>query len=148
MANELSNLKPPQGAYKKRTRLGRGEGSGKGKTAGRGEKGQTARGQIRPGFEGGQMPLHRRLPKRGFNNIFAKQYTEVRLDRIAARFSAGEVVDADALKARGVISKIGKDGIKVLGNGEITHAVTVKAAKFTAAAAKKIEDAGGTVERV
>ena len=148
MANELSNLKPPAGAHKKRTRLGRGEGSGKGTTAGRGQKGQTARGTVRPGFEGGQMPLHRRLPKRGFTNIFAKQYTEVRLDRIAARFAAGEVVDAEALKARGVISKIAPDGLKILGNGEISHSLTIRAAKFTASAEEKITNAGGTVERV
>lgn len=148
MANELSNLKPPAGAHKKRTRLGRGEGSGKGTTAGRGQKGQTARGKVRAGFEGGQMPLHRRLPKRGFTNIFAKQYTEVRLDRIAAHFAAGEVIDADVLKARGIISKIAPDGVKILGNGEISHAVTIRAAKFTASAEEKIVSAGGTVERV
>jgi len=111
-------------------------------------KGQKKRGQIRPGFEGGQMPLHRRLPKRGFTNIFAKQYTEIRLDRIAALFSAGEVVDADALKARGVVKKIAKDGLKVLGNGDIAIALTVRASKFTRSAAEKIENAGGTVERV
>lgn len=148
MANELSNLKPPKGAYKDRKRVGRGEGSGKGRTAGRGEKGQLKRGTVHPGFEGGQMPLHRRLPKRGFNNIFAKQFTEVRLDRIASHFSAGEVVDAASLKERGLIKKVGKDGIKVLGNGDISVSVTVRAAKFTASAVAKIEQAGGTVERV
>jgi large subunit ribosomal protein L15 len=148
MANELSNLKPPVGGYKSRTRVGRGEGSGKGRTAGRGQKGQRKRGTVHAGFEGGQMPLHRRLPKRGFNNIFAKQYTEVRLDRLANRFSAGEVVDAASLKERGVIKKVAKDGIKVLGNGDLTVALTVRAAKFTASAAEKIESAGGTVERV
>lgn len=148
MANELSNLRPPRGSTKKRTRVGRGEGSGKGKTAGRGMKGQHARSTVRRGFEGGQMPLHRRLPKRGFNNLFSRDYTEVRLDRIAARFSEGEVVDAEALKARGVVSKVGKDGVKVLGNGDISHALTVKAAKFTKTAAEKIQKAGGTVEEV
>lgn len=148
MANELSNLKPPVGAYKKRTRVGRGEGAGKGRTAGRGMKGQKKRNNIPARFEGGQMPLHRRLPKRGFNNIFAKQYTEVRLDRIAAKFSTGEVVDAETLKERGVISKIAKDGIKVLGNGSIDHPLTIRASKFTRSAAEKIEHAGGTVERV
>jgi len=148
MANELSNLTPPKGAYKKRMRVGRGEGSGKGRTAGRGSKGQLKRGTVHAGFEGGQMPLHRRLPKRGFNNIFAKQFTEVRLDRIASRFSEGDVVDAASLKACGLIKKVGKDGIKVLGNGEISFSLTVRAAKFTAAAEEKITNAGGTVERV
>ena len=117
MANELSNLKPAAGSRKARTRVGRGEGSGLGKTSGRGTKGQGARNNIKAGFEGGQMPLARRLPKRGFNNIFATRYTEVRLDAIAARFAAGEVVDAASLKERGVVSKVLRDGIKVLGNG-------------------------------
>jgi large subunit ribosomal protein L15 len=148
MANELSSLKPPAGGYKSRKRVGRGEGSGKGRTAGRGQKGQLKRGTVHAGFEGGQMPLHRRLPKRGFNNIFAKQFTEVRLDRIASRFSAGEVVDIASLKERGLIKQVGKDGIKVLGNGEVSVALTVRASKFTASAAAKIEKAGGTIERV
>jgi large subunit ribosomal protein L15 len=148
MANELSRLAPAAGSTRNRVRVGRGEGSGKGKTAGRGSKGQRARGTIRRGFEGGQMPLARRLPKRGFNNIFAKKYTEVRLDRLAARFEAGEVVDAAALKSRGVISKICKDGIKVLGNGEISYALTIRAAKFTRTAAEKIAAAGGVAEEV
>jgi len=146
MANELSNLKPSPGSTKPRKRVGRGEGSGKGKTAGRGTKGQGARNTIHPRFEGGQMPLQRRLPKRGFNNIFAKQYTEVRVDRISEKFSKGDTVDAAALKEAGVISKIAKNGIKVLGNGEIDKALTVKAAKFTKSAADKIAAAGGTVE--
>jgi large subunit ribosomal protein L15 len=146
MANELSNLKPSPGSTKARKRVGRGEGSGKGKTAGRGTKGQGARNTIHPRFEGGQMPLQRRLPKRGFNNIFAKQYTEVRIDRISEKFAKGDTVDAAALKAAGVISKIAKNGIKVLGNGEIDKALTVKAAKFTKSAADKIAAAGGTVE--
>ena len=150
MANELSNLKPPAGAYKKRTRVGRGEGSGKGKTSGRGTKGQLSRGsgKVPVGFEGGQMPLHRRLPKRGFKNIFSKEYTEVRLDVLAARFSEGETVDAAILKDRNVISKIAPDGLKILGNGEIGHALTVRAARFTKSAADKIRAAGGTVEEV
>ena len=146
MANELSNLKPSPGSTKARKRVGRGEGSGKGKTAGRGTKGQGARNTIHPRFEGGQMPLQRRLPKRGFNNIFAKQYTEVRIDRISEKFGKGDTVDAESLKAAGVISKIAKNGIKVLGNGEIDKALTVKAAKFTKSAAEKISAAGGTVE--
>jgi large subunit ribosomal protein L15 len=94
------------------------------------------------------MPLARRLPKRGFNNIFAKRYTEVRLDRIAGRFEAGEVVDAQSLKERGVISKICRDGVKVLGNGDVSHALTVRAAKFTRSAAEKIAAAGGVAEEV
>jgi large subunit ribosomal protein L15 len=146
MANELSNLKPSPGSTKPRKRVGRGEGSGKGKTAGRGTKGQGARNTIHPRFEGGQMPLQRRLPKRGFNNIFAKQYTEVRIDRISEKFNKGDIVDAEVLKAAGVIVKIAKHGIKVLGNGEIDKAVTVKAAKFTKSAADKIAAAGGTAE--
>jgi large subunit ribosomal protein L15 len=146
MANELSNLKPSPGSTKPRKRVGRGEGSGKGKTAGRGTKGQGARNTIHPRFEGGQMPLQRRLPKRGFNNIFAKQYTEVRIDRISEKFNKGDIVDAEVLKAAGVIAKIAKHGIKVLGNGEIDKAVTVKAAKFTKSAADKIAAAGGTAE--
>lgn len=146
MANELSHLSPAPGSTKKRTRLGRGEGSGKGKTAGRGYKGQWARSTVRPGFEGGQMPLMRRLPKRGFKNHFSKTYTEVRLDRIAARFEADEIVDAEALKARGLVSKVGPDGVKILGNGEIGHALTVRAAAFTRSAKEKIEAAGGAAE--
>ena len=146
MANELSNLKPSPGSTKARKRVGRGEGSGKGKTAGRGTKGQGARNTIHPRFEGGQMPLQRRLPKRGFNNIFAKRYTEVGLDKISAKFAKGDTVDAAALKDAGVISKIEKNGIKVLGNGDIDKALTIKAAKFTKAAAEKIAAAGGTAE--
>ena len=146
MANELSNLKPSPGSTKARKRVGRGEGSGKGKTAGRGTKGQGARNTIHPRFEGGQMPLQRRLPKRGFNNIFAKQYTEVSLDKISAKFAKGDTVDAAALKEAGVISKIEKNGIKVLGNGDIDKALTIKAAKFTKSAAEKIAAAGGTAE--
>ena len=146
MANELSNLKPSPGSTKARKRVGRGEGSGKGKTAGRGTKGQGARNTIHPRFEGGQMPLQRRLPKRGFNNIFAKQYTEVGVDKISAKFGKGDTVDAAALKEAGVISKIAKNGIKVLGNGDIDKALTIKAAKFTKSAAEKITAAGGTAE--
>lgn len=148
MANELSNLAPAPGSQKKRMRVGRGEGSGKGTNAGRGQKGQRKRGGVKPGFEGGQMPLARRMPKRGFNNIFATRYTEIRLDRIAAKFAPGEIVDGEALKVRGLVSKLERDGIKVLGNGEIDHAVTVKAAAFTASARAKIEAAGGTAEVV
>jgi large subunit ribosomal protein L15 len=148
MANELSNLQPVPGSRKARIRVGRGEGSGKGKTAGRGQNGQRARGQVARGFEGGQMPLSRRLPKRGFKNPFSKEYTEVRVDRIDGRFSSGEVVDAAALKDRGIVSSIAKDGVKVLGNGEITVAVTVRAAAFSEGARAKIVAAGGSCEDV
>jgi len=148
MANELSNLSPAAGSTKKRTRVGRGEGSGKGKTAGRGTKGQWARGTVHPKFEGGQMPLQRRMPKRGFNNIHGTRYTEVRLDKLAEHFKKGESVDAAAMKERGVIANIARDGVKVLGNGEIGHALNVKAAKFTKSASEKITAAGGTAETV
>ena len=148
MANELSNLSPAPGSTKKRMRVGRGHGSGKGITSGRGQKGQRARGTVRRGFEGGQMPLHRRLPKRGFKNLFAKQFTEVRLDRIAAHFAADDVVDTEALKAHGLVSKVLADGVKVLGNGDITCAMTVRAAAFTRSAVAKIEAAGGKAEVV
>ena len=148
MANELSNLQPSPGSRRPRTRVGRGEGAGKGKTAGRGTKGQKARGTVPARFEGGQMPLQRRLPKRGFKNIFAKRFTEVRLDKIAAKFAAGETVTAALLKERGVIAKIDRDGVKVLGNGEIGHALNVQVARFTKSAAEKIAAAGGTIENV
>ncbi len=148
MANELSSLKPPRGSTKKRMRVGRGEGSGKGKTAGRGTKGQKCRsgGGVRPGFEGGQMPLQRRLPKRGFHNVFAKEYTTLNVSDLEGRFEKGTVVDAQLLKETGVISKIAKDGVKVLGDGEIKTALTIRAARFTRAAAEKIVAAGGTAE--
>lgn len=148
MADELSNLAPAPGSRKSRMRVGRGEGSGKGKTAGRGMKGQRARNTVSAGFEGGQMPLHRRMPKRGFTNIFALEFTEVRLDRIADRFPAGSVVDAQALKASGLVSKVEKNGIKVLGNGDLAHALTIRASRFTRSAVAKIEAAGGKAETV
>lgn len=149
MADELSNLKPAPGSTRKRMRVGRGEGSGKGRTSGRGTKGQHKRGTVRPGFEGGQMPLYRRLAKRGFNNKdFAKQYTTVRLDHIAGRFEAGELVDAESLKAKGLVKSVGRDGIKILGNGEISQPLVIRAQKFTRSAAEKIAAAGGKVETV
>ena len=146
----IHDITKAAGRYKTRKRIGRGHGSGSGKTSGRGHKGAGSRAghSHRPGFEGGQMPWARRLPKRGFNNIFAKRFSVVRIDHIAARFEAGEVVDGDSLKARGLINRIEKDGIKVLGNGEIGHALTVKAARFTKSAADKIAAAGGTFEVV
>ncbi|MGK0346470.1 MAG: large subunit ribosomal protein L15 [Myxococcota bacterium] len=147
MSNELSNLSPLPGERRKRKRLGRGEGSGTGKTAGKGTKGQQARSGYsnRGGFEGGQMPLHRRLPKKGFTNIFAKQYTEVALERLSA-FEAGTTVTAKLLLERGIISRIGKHGVKVLGNGDIGVALNVRVAKLTGSAAAKVVAAGGTVE--
>lgn len=143
---KLFELTPSVGSTKDSKRKGRGHGSGNGKTAGRGHKGQNARsgGGVRVGFEGGQMPIYRRLPKRGFTNIFAKQYAEVKLADLN-KFEDGAVVDAQALKDAGIISKT-LDGIKVLGNGEISKKITVKASKFTAAAKEKIEAAGGKAE--
>ena len=143
---KLFELRPAEGSVKDTKRKGRGHGSGNGKTAGRGHKGQNARsgGGVRIGFEGGQMPIYRRLPKRGFTNIFAKQYAEVKVSDLN-KFEDGAVVDAQALIEAGVISKA-LDGVKVLGNGELTKKVTVKAAKFTATAASKIEAAGGKAE--
>lgn len=144
---KLHELQPAAGSVKDVKRIGRGHGSGQGKTAGKGHKGQKARsgGSIRPGFEGGQMPLQRRIPKRGFNNIFAKEFATVNVSELEKRFESGAVVDADALIESGAI-KNAKDGIKILGNGELTKNITVKAVKFTAAAKEKIEKAGGTAE--
>ena len=143
---KLFELKPSAGTTKDAKRKGRGHGSGNGKTAGRGHKGQKARsgGGVRIGFEGGQMPIYRRLPKRGFNNIFALKYAEINVSDLN-KFEDGAVVDAQALIEAGVISKA-LDGVKVLGNGELTKKVTVKAAKFTATATSKIEAAGGKAE--
>ena len=144
---KLHELQPAAGSVKEVNRIGRGHGSGQGKTAGKGHKGQKARsgGSIRPGFEGGQMPLQRRIPKRGFNNIFAKEFATVNVSELEKRFESGAVVDADALIESGAI-KNAKDGIKILGNGELTKKITVKAVKFTAAAKEKIEKAGGSAE--
>ena len=143
---KLDELKPAEGSRFERKRIGRGIGSGTGKTSGKGHKGQNARsgGGVRPGFEGGQMPLYRRLPKRGFTNIFAKEYVAVNVSEVE-RFDNGTEVSAELLKEAGVISKI-KDGVKILGRGEITKKLTVKAAKFSASAQEKIEKAGGKTE--
>ncbi len=145
---KLHELTPAAGSTFEPKRKGRGIGSGNGKTGGRGHKGQKARsgGGVRPGFEGGQMPLQRRVPKRGFNNIFAKEYVTVNVERLNA-FEAGAVVDAAALHDAGVISKA-LDGVKFLGRGEVTKALTVRAAKFTESAKQKIEAAGGKAEEV
>ena len=142
----LEELQPTEGSKFTAKRKGRGPGSGNGKTAGKGHKGQNARsgGGVRPGFEGGQMPIYRRLPKRGFTNIFAKEYVTVNVE-VLERFEKGTEVTAEALKEAGIISKV-KDGIKVLGRGEITKPLTVKAAKFTQSAVEKITAAGGKAE--
>ena len=142
---KLHELKAVEGSSTAAKRKGRGHGSGNGKTAGYGHKGQKARsGAKKAGFEGGQMPLQRRLPKRGFNNIFATQYVTVKVSDLE-KFEAGSVIDAQALLDAGIIKKV-LDGVKVLGNGEVTKAVTVKAAAYTASAKEKIEKAGGKDE--
>lgn len=142
----LDRLKAPKGANQKKTRRGRGEGSGLGKTSGRGGKGQTARsgGNIKPGFEGGQMPLQRKLPKRGFTNIFRTAYQVVNIGAIAKAFKAGETVDPASILDKGLIKR--KMAVKVLGEGEITHALTVKANGFSKSAIEKIKAAGGAAE--
>ena len=145
---KLSELSPAEGSVRSAYRKGRGAGSGNGKTGGRGHKGQKARsgGKVRVGFEGGQMPLVRRVPKRGFNNIFAKPLTSVNL-AVLNRFEDGAVVDAAALVEAGVIAAC-PNGLKVLGNGTLTKKVTVKAAAFSESAKEKIEQAGGKAEVV
>ena len=143
----INELSPVVGSTHVGKRKGRGHATGNGKTAGRGHKGQKARsgGKVRVGFEGGQMPLARRLPKFGFNNIFATQYAIVNVADLEAAFNAGDVVDTEALKAKGLVKKT-LDGVKVLGNGELTKALTVKAAAYSASAKEKIEKAGGKAE--
>lgn len=143
---KLHELKPAEGSRKERKRVGRGTSSGWGKTAGRGHKGQKARsgGGVRLGFEGGQNPLYRRLPKRGFTNPNRVEYAEVNLDRLN-RFEANTEVTPEVLLETGVISSL-KDGVKILGNGEVTVALTVKANKFSQSAVEKIEAAGGKTE--
>ena len=143
---KLHDLQPAEGSAKKPYRKGRGAGSGNGKTAGRGHKGQWARsgGGVRPGFEGGQMPLARRLPKRGFTNIFGTTYAPVNVSALN-RFEDGTEVTTELLLESGVVSRE-KDGIKILGNGDITKKLTVKAAAFSASAKEKIEAAGGKAE--
>ena len=145
---KLHDLAPAQGSVKESKRIGRGAASGQGKTAGKGHKGQKARsgGGVRPGFEGGQMPLARRVPKRGFNNIFAKKIIAINLS-VLDKFEDGAVVNADALIEKGIIKKA-YDGIKVLGNGKVTKKVTVQATAFSASAKAAIEAAGGKAEEV
>ena len=142
---KLNELSPAAGSVKEAYRKGRGHGSGNGKTAGRGHKGQKARsGSKKNGFEGGQMPLARRLPKRGFNNIFAKPLEIINLSALN-KFEDGEIVTAEALLAKGILSKC-EYGVKVLGNGKVTKKVTVQAAAFSQAAKEAIEAAGGKAE--
>ena len=145
MAMGLNNLHAPAGSTHKKKRVGRGPGSGLGKTAGRGNKGQKSRSgySSKIGFEGGQMPLQRRLPKRGFTNIFKKQWTEVSLETLERSFNANEDVTPDVMHQRGVIAK-GKRDVVVLGTGEITKALRISAHRFTKSARAKIEQAGGT----
>ena len=145
---KLHELKPAAGSAEKAWRKGRGPGSGNGKTAGKGHKGQNARsgGGVRTGFEGGQFPIYRQLPKRGFKNYFAKNYAIVNVDALNV-FEDGAVVDIDALLAKKIIRKP-LDGLKVLGNGELTKKVTVRAAIFSATAKAKIEAVGGQAEEV
>jgi ribosomal protein L15 len=143
----LSELKPAEGSKSTKFRTGRGHGSGNGKTAGKGHKGQNARsgGGVRPGFEGGQMPLYRRIPKRGFKCINSKNIVAINLSLLNDRFEDGAVVDIDALKSKGLISHV-RDGVKILGNGELDKKLTVKVNYFSASAKEKIEAAGGKAE--
>lgn len=143
---KLHELRPAEGSVKTSKRKGRGPASGLGKTSGRGHKGQKARsgGGVRPGFEGGQMPLIRRIPKRGFTNIFAKVYSIVNVKDLEV-FEAGTVVTPELLKKKGIIRKL-NDGVKILGNGELSKSLTVKAHKFSKTAQDKIEAVGGKAE--
>jgi large subunit ribosomal protein L15 len=145
---ELNTLQPAYGSTKKRKRIGRGAGSGHGKTATKGHKGQKARsgGSIKAGFEGGQMPMHRRLPKRGFTPLDKKEYAIVNIGQLES-FEADTCVDMQLLVENGLIGKV-LDGIKVLATGELTKSITVKAHKFSAAAKEKIIAAGGTIEEI
>lgn len=149
MALGLNNLKPAPGSTHKKKRVGRGPGSGLGKTAGRGHKGQKSRSgySSRPGFEGGQMPLQRRLPKRGFTNIFKKQWIEISLAKIDANFNSGDEVTPDVLHERGLIKKA-KHDLVILGNGNMTKSLRISAHRFTKAAKEKIEKAGGTATKI
>lgn len=142
----LEELKPANGSTHRKKIVGRGIGSGVGKTSGKGHKGQNARsgGGVRPGFEGGQMPLYRRLPKRGFTNIFAKKYVAVNVE-VLDKFNDGDEVTAETLLEKGIISKT-LDGVKILGRGEVTKKLTVKVAKISESAKEKIEKAGGKAE--
>jgi large subunit ribosomal protein L15 len=144
----LENLKPAKGSVRQRKRVGRGPGSGLGKTSGRGEKGQKSRSGFsqKPGFEGGQMPLHRRLPKRGFRNRFRKEFAEVNLERLEI-FEPGTIVTPELLLERGIIHKL-RDGLKILAKGDLTKVVTVRAHKFSAKAQERITSLGGKTELI
>ena len=144
---DLSKLKPPKGAKHAKKRIGRGQGSGSGKTAGRGHKGAKSRSgfKFKRGFEGGQMPLHRRVPKRGFHNPFRVEYEVVNLDTLATTFDAGTVVTPDLLRERGVVAR-GGGPVKILARGEVDKALTVRAHKFSGKAAEKLTAAGGHAE--
>ena len=145
---KLHELSPAAGSRKSPKRVGRGNGSGLGKTSGKGQKGQKSRsgGGVRPGFEGGQTPIMRRIPKKGFKNIFAKQYTTINVDELSV-FEDGTEITVEFLKQIGFISKV-NDGLKVLGDGELDKKLTVKAAKFTKSAQEKIAAAGGVAEEI
>jgi large subunit ribosomal protein L15 len=142
---QLHELRPAEGSRKKRRRVGRGEGSGRGKTAGRGSKGQNARsgGGVSVGFEGGQMPLQRRIPKRGFTNIFEKKYEIINVKDLR-NFASGETIDREKLREAGLVKK--SVGLKLLGVGEISHPLTIRVDKVSRTAREKIESVGGTVE--
>jgi large subunit ribosomal protein L15 len=144
---DLSNLKPPQGAKHSKKRIGRGQGSGQGKTAGRGHKGAKSRSgfKFKRGFEGGQMPLHRRVPKRGFHNHFRVEYEVVNLDTLAEKFDAETVITPELLRERGLVAG-GSRPVKVLARGEVGKKLTVRAHKFSGKAAEKIAAAGGATE--
>ncbi len=142
---KLSELKPPQGARKKRKRVGRGPGSGHGKTSTRGHKGQKARMKTKRWFEGGQMPLYRRLPSKGFTNIFKKEFAVINLDDLA-KYDPNEEVTIQTLKEKGIISKAGKDGVKILGDGEIHIPLIFKVQAVSNSAKQKILNAGGSIE--
>ena len=149
MALGLNNLKPAKGSTHKKKRVGRGPGSGLGKTAGRGHKGQKSRSgySSRPGFEGGQMPLQRRLPKRGFTNIFKKEWIEISLAKIEESFNAGDEVTPEILHNRGLIKKA-KHDLVILGNGDVSKALNISAHRFTKTAKDKIEKAGGAATQI
>ena len=149
MALSLNNLHPAKGSTHKKKRVGRGPGSGLGKTAGRGHKGQKSRSgySSRPGFEGGQMPLQRRLPKRGFTNIFKKEWIEISLAKIEENFNAGDEITPEVLHKRGLIKKA-KHDLVILGTGEVSKSLTISAHRFTKTAKEKIENAGGTAKMI
>ena len=146
----LNNLRPPKGMKHPKKRIGRGQGSGNGKTAGRGHKGAKSRSgfHFKRGFEGGQMPLHRRVPKRGFHNPFRVEYEVVNLDTLGLRFDAGTVVTPDLLREHGLLARSAKTKVKILGRGELGKALTVHAHKFSGKAAEKIAAAGGATEQL